>query len=146
MTPSEIVASALAEREIEHHRFGDDVFVLSLRGERKLTIPVTLFLRDRTLVVESFFMRAPAENREALYRMLLARNVRARSVHFALGDHGDVYLVGMVPLVAVSDDSIDAVLAEVLTTSDETFDAAIAVGFETYLALDLAWRARQRPS
>lgn len=145
MRPSEIIAAALADREIEHQRFGDDVYILSLRGERKLTIPVTLFVRDRTLVVESFFLRAPAENREALYRMLLARNVRARFVHFALGDHGDVYLVGTLPLEAVTDETIDAVLAEVLTTADEMFDPAIAVGFETYLARDLAWRAR-RPS
>lgn len=139
----EILETTLSERDIPFQRLGHDVFIASLAGERKMTIPVAIFIRDRTLVVESFFMRRPAENHEGVYRMLLARNVRARLIHFALGDHDDVYLVAVLPLEFVTEEILDALLGELLTTADEMFDAAIAIGFESYLARDLAWRAKQ---
>lgn len=139
------VAAALDAAGAPHARVTEDVFALTLRGERKHSIPAILVVRDRTLVIESFFMRAPVENHAAAYRMLLQRNARAQAVHFALGESGDVYLVGQMPLATVNDDAIDRLLGEILVTADEMFDAAIAVGFATYLARDLAWRERSAP-
>lgn len=139
-----IIAAYLDATGIPYQRVGRDLFALSLSGERKKTIPVVLFARERTLVVECFFMRSPLENREAAYRLLLARNARQRSVHFALGERDDVYLVGTLGIATLDAQTIDELLGEILTTADEMFDAALAIGFETYLAHDLAWRERQR--
>jgi hypothetical protein len=140
---ADLIAGYLSAQEIPHARVGEDLFVFQLRGERKLTIPVTMFVRDRSVVVESFFMRNPIERHADVYRALLQRNVRARAVHFALGDQGDIYLVGTVSSARLDEHALDELVGEILTTADEMFDHAIATGFATYLERDLAWRARQ---
>lgn len=63
----------LAEAGIQAERLDDGRWFLVLAGERKLGIGVHLQVGDRTMRVESFFMRAPEERRERVYRDLLLR-------------------------------------------------------------------------
>ncbi len=62
------------------------------------------------MLVEAFFCRQPDENHGRFYRYLLERNGRMYGVHFAVDDVGDVYLVGRLPLAAVSTPESDRVL------------------------------------
>ena len=55
-----------------------------------------LAVGDRTLRVESFFMRAPEEQRERLYRDLLLRQATSYVLRFTLDEAGDLFLVGQV--------------------------------------------------
>lgn len=137
------IESYLAEHDITHQRVTDNDWAVQLRGEKKLSITVLLALRERTLQIESFFIRRPAENHADLYRLLLRRNMRIYGVRFALDDLGDVYLVGRFPVETVTEDELDRVLGAVLTHSDELFMPAIEIGFASYLKRDLAWRAAQ---
>ena len=59
-------------------------------------------MEDRARRVEAFFCRPPGENHGRFYRYLLERNGRMYGVHFAVDGVGDVYLVGRLPLAAVS--------------------------------------------
>ena len=137
------ITSYLDERDIRYERVGSSDWAIQLRGEKKLSITVLFALRERTLQVESFFIRRPAENHADLYRLLLRTNVRIYGVRFALDDIGDVYLVGRFPVESVTDEELDRVLGAIFSISDELFMPAIEIGFESYLKRDMAWRAAQ---
>ncbi len=139
----ETIEAYLSERDIRYERVSDADWAIQLHGEKKLSITVLFALRERTLQVESFFIRRPAENHADLYRLLLRTNMRLYGVRFAVDDLGDVYLVGRFPIEAVSDEELDRVLGAILQTSDELFMPAIEIGFASYLKRDLAWRAAQ---
>lgn len=144
--PAGIIDSYLRDREIRHERPSGSGWVLQLKGEKKHSITVILALRERTLALESFFMRRPAENHAEVYGMFLRANMRTYGIRFALDDMGDVFIVTRLPLQAITEDELDRLLGAVLTTSDEMFMPAIEVGFASYLARDLAWRAAQTPT
>ena len=140
---AEVIERYLRDREIRFERSSQSDWVLQLHGEKKHSITVLLALRERTLALESFFMRRPAENHADVYAMLLRANMRAYGIRFALDDIGDIFIVTRLALDAVTEDELDGLLGSVLTTADEMFMPAIEVGFASYLARDLAWRAAQ---
>jgi len=140
---AEVIDRYLAERAIRYQRVSESDWAIQLNGEKKLSITVLLALRERTLAVESFFIRRPAENHAEMYRVLLRANMRIYGVRFGVDDIGDVYLAGRFPVEAVTDVELDRLLGSILTVSDEMFMPAIEVGFATYLARDMAWRAAQ---
>ena len=113
-----------------------------LAGEHKRSVAVTLSIGDHTLTVQSFFVRAPDEDRERVYELLLRRHLRSYTLRFALHPDGDILLVGLLPLVAVSDEELDRMLGQLLTVADETFDEALRLGFASYISREQAWRAR----
>jgi len=123
-----------AERE-------DGRWTVLLHGERKRTLGVTLSLGDHTLIAQSFFMRAPDEDAAAVYALLLRRNLRSYTLRFALHPDGDVLLVGVVPLEAVTDVELDRLLGQLLAVADDTFDEALRLGFAGYIEREQAWRS-----
>jgi hypothetical protein len=114
---------------------------IMLRGEHKRTVAVTLSIGDHTLIAQSFFMRAPDEDTAAVYALLLRRNLRSYTVRFALHPDGDVLLVGVVPVEAVTEVELDRVLGQLLAVADDTFDEALRLGFAGYIAREQAWRS-----
>jgi hypothetical protein len=140
---AEIIESYLADRDVHNQRVSPSDWAIQLKGEKKLSITVLFALRERTLAIESFFIRRPAENHADLYAMLLRANMRLYGVRFGIDDIGDVYLAARVPVDSVTDEELDRILGSILVTSDEMFMPAIEVGFASYLQRDLAWRAAQ---
>lgn len=119
-----------------------DTWRTVLAGERKRTVPVQLSLGEHTLTGASFFVRAPDENAAEVYGLLLHRNLRTYLWRFALDDAGDIWLVAVVPLHAVTTDEVDRLLGQLLVAADETFDTALRAGFGTYIAAEQAWREK----
>lgn len=145
MTPAEacsLIEAFLAHNQIKHERLGDERLFAMVRGERKLTIPVAVATTADAVLFESFFMRRPMENQAAFYELLMRRNMRAPGVVFALDHEGDVYLVGRIPLSALSEDELDRLFGALLTEADGMFMPAIEIGFASYLAADMNWRAK----
>lgn len=138
----EVVAAFLEDAGIEHVRTGPASWAGMLRGERKHTIPISLTIRGDVLHVESFFMRRPQENLDRFYALLLRRNARAYGIAFTLDGIGDVYLVGQRSADGLTAAELDRIVGSILTEADGLFDAAIELGFESYLAADRAWRER----
>ncbi|WP_370328337.1 YbjN domain-containing protein [Euzebya sp.] len=131
-----------AQEGLEVEQVGDDAWVTVLAGENKRTIGMYLSVGDRTLIVESHFMRAPDENAERLYGLLLARNQRSYVLRFCVYDSGDIVLVGVVPVAAVTVEEVDRIAGALLTTADETYNAALRLGFTAYIEREQAWRER----
>lgn len=121
-------------------------FVVVLPGERKLRTSVSLLVGDHSLSLSAFVIRHPDENVDRVHRWLLTRNTRLRGIAYALDAAGDVYLVGRLPLVAVTPDTVDRMLGAVLETSDSAFNDLLAMGFLTSMRKEWAWRVSRGES
>jgi hypothetical protein len=151
MTPAQARAAAatgaaLAGLGLDAESPEPGSYLVRLAGQRKLATMTWLIVGAHSLLVEAFFCRQPDENHDRFYRYLLERNGRMYGVHFAVDQQGDVYLVGRLPLTAVSADEIDRVLGCVLTYSDENFNPALSIGFASSIRKEWAWRVKRGES
>jgi hypothetical protein len=142
----EVIRAALDEREVRYERTAPGSFLVTLPGEHKLGTMCWLVVGDHALLVEAFVMRHADENRERLYDFLLQRNARMYGVAFSLDRNGDVYLVGRLPLAAVSAEEVDRLLGAVLSYADENFDTMLEIGFGSSIRREWDWRVKRGES
>ena len=145
MTPDGL-AAALAELGVDAVREGDDAFLVTLAGERRHRTLVWLVVGAHHLLVESFVCRAPDENHEQVYRFLLQRNAKLRSVAYALDQVGDIHLVGRLGGEGLTVDELDTVLGVVLETADADFNSILERGFAAAIRREWAWRTSRGDS
>jgi hypothetical protein len=136
------IEAFLADTSLRAERLDEGRWFLVLTGERKLGIGVHLQVGDRTLRVESFFMRAPEEQHGRLFRDLLLRQASSYVLRFTLDENGDLFVVGLVPLLAVTPQEVDRVVGSILELCDSAYLPSVEIGFASSLAAERAWRAR----
>ena len=141
-----VIVSTLDDRGVEWEATGPYSVVATLPGTRKLKTLCNLIVGDHALRVEAFVMRQPDENRLELWTYLLRRNARLYGVAFSIDEHGDIYLMGRLPLHAITPEEIDRILGAVLTYSDESFDAMLEIGFGSAIRREWAWRVARGES
>lgn len=141
-----VIEAALETMDVPVQRDGGDAFLITLPGERRHRTLVWFIVGAHELLIESFVCRKPDENLEGVYRFLLQRNAKLRTVAYALDGVGDIHLVGRVPLAAVTADEINTVLGVVLTASDEDFNAILERGFASAIRREWAWRTSRGDS
>jgi hypothetical protein len=115
-------------------------FAVQLPGERKQRTVCSLAVGDHSLLVNAFVARCPDENHEAVWRWLLERNSRLYGVAFSVDGAGDIYLVGRMPLSAVTPAEIDRLLGVVLEAADSSFNTILELGFASSIAREWEWR------
>jgi hypothetical protein len=135
-----VLAAALDEAELTYERTEPGSYLVRLPGQHKLATLCWLVVGDHSLLVEAFVMRRPDENREQVYDYLLRRTARTYGVHFSVDRNGDLYLVGHLPLAAVTGDEVDRLLGCVLTYADDSFDTLLEIGFASAIRREWAWR------
>ena len=121
-------------------------YLVKLPGQHKLQTMAWLIAGAHSLHVEAFFCRQPDESHAAFYRFLLERNARMYGVHFAVDPTGDVYLVGRLPLDAISMAEVDRLLGCILSYADDTFDQALMIGFASAIKKEYDWRVKRGES
>jgi hypothetical protein len=121
-------------------------YLIRLPGEHKLQTLAWLIAGAHSLHVEAFFCRQPDESHAAFYRFLLEHNARMYGVHFAVDPTGDVYLVGRLPLEAISAAEVDRLLGCLLSYADDTFDQALMIGFASAIKKEYEWRVKRGES
>ncbi|MDQ1484715.1 MAG: hypothetical protein QOJ62_408 [Actinomycetota bacterium] len=141
-----VIRATLEDRQVPYDEVGESSYVVRLEGTHRMLTAVRLVIGDQSLLVEAFFVRRPDENAAEFYRFLLERNGRMYGVHFAIDSRGDVYLIGRLPLLAVTPDEIDRLLGCVLTYADDTFDTALEIGFADSIRREWHWRASRNES
>jgi hypothetical protein len=141
-----VVADALAEAGLDVHSPGEGQFFVTLPGTHKLATNCWLVLGRHSLLVEAFVVRRPDENVEDFQRFLLRRNARMYAVAFAQDELGDVYLVGRLPLHAVTAAEVDRLLGAVLQYADEAFDPLLEIGFASSIRREWQWRVKNGES
>jgi hypothetical protein len=142
MAVAEVIAGALAERELQFEQLTPEQFAVQLPGEKRLKTACLLTIGEHALAVEAFVMRAPDENRERVYEWLLQHNARMYAVAWTIDSAGDVYLVGRLPLSAVSAEEIDRGLGCVLEYADGSFNVLLEMGFGSSIRREWAWRVK----
>jgi hypothetical protein len=141
-----VIEAALSGTEARYERPVDGRYVVVLPGTHKLGTTCSLLVGDHTLSVNAFVVRSADENHEAVYRWLLERNARLSGVAFALDRLGDVYLVGRIPLAAVTETVVDSLLGSVLDAADSSFDTLLELGFAGSIRREWAWRLKRGES
>lgn len=137
---ADVIARTLADLDLEHQKVADDHFVAELPGTRRLKTTCHLKLSPHSLQISAFVMRHPDEAFEDLWAYLLTKNARSYSVSWAIDKVGDVYLMGRLPLIAVTADEIDRVLGTVLQMADDNFNPMLEIGFRSAIAREWKWR------
>ena len=111
-----------------------------LPGEHKLRTTCSLVVGDHSLSVNAFVARHPDENSAAVHAWLLERNRRLFAVAYAIDQLGDIYLVGRIPIAAVTDAVLDQVVGAVLDEADGSFNTILALGFRSSIEKEGRWR------
>jgi hypothetical protein len=144
--PADVIRTVLQEAELDFAEPQPEQFFVKLPGTHKLFTNCWLVVGRHGLLVEAFVCRKPDENHEEFYAFLLRRNAKTFAVSFALDKAGDVYLVGRLPLSAVTPADVDTLLGSVLQYADETFDLLLEIGFASSIKREWAWRQRRGES
>ena len=142
----ETLKAALDEAGLDYTSPGEGQFFVVLPGTHKLATNAWLVAGKHSLLVEAFVVRKPDENVEQFHRFLLRRNARMYAVAFCVDAAGDVYLVGRLPLHAVTADEVDRLLGAVLQYADESFDPLLEIGFASSIRREWAWRQKNGES
>ncbi|MEU1533228.1 YbjN domain-containing protein [Streptomyces fagopyri] len=141
-----IVERTLTEAELEWESPATGSYVVKLPGTRKLSTTVSLIVGKHSLSLNAFVVRHPDENEEGVHRWLLERNLKLYGVSYAVDSLGDVYLVGKLPLAAVTPDEIDRLLGSVLEAADGSFNTLLELGFASAIRKEYAWRVSRGES
>ena len=136
----DVIRQTLTERELEFERVDEGAYFVPLKGDHKLQTMTWLVVGDHSLLIEAFFVRRPDENADEFYKFLLGRNGRMYGMAFSVDQLGDVFIVGHLPLGAVTPEEIDRLLGCMLTYADDNFDRALELGFATSIRKEWAWR------
>lgn len=124
---------------LEYEAAGD-VYTVILPGEHKLRTTCSLVLGAHSLAINAFVARHPDENTAGVHRWLLERNRRLFAIAYAIDHLGDIYLVGRIPVAAVTPDLLDAVLGAVLSEADGSFNTILSLGFRSSIEREWRWR------
>lgn len=145
-TAGRVIEDTLREAGLDYESPAPGTYVVSLPGTRKLSTTCQLIVGRHSLSVNAFVIRHPDENEAGVHRWLLERNTRLYGVGFAVDRLGDIYLVGRLPLAAVTPEELDRVLGTVLETADGSFNTLLELGFATAIRKEYAWRTSRGES
>ncbi len=127
--------TALAEIDavaaVERGDIAQPFWYVRIDGESKQHFSAQYTLGQRTLVVESYFMPEPEENREAVFEQLLTRNRSMHPLQFVIGGENAIYLRGQVDNRHVDVDVVDRMLAAVYDYTEQYFVPAMRLGYES---------------
>ncbi|GHF46183.1 hypothetical protein GCM10010218_29270 [Streptomyces mashuensis] len=143
---AELIEKALRDAGLTWESPSEGTYVVTLPGTRKLSTTVSLVVGNHSLSVNAFVVRRPDENHEAVYRWLLERNTRLYGVAYAVDRLGDIYLVGRLPLAAVTAEEIDRILGVILENADGSFNTLLEMGFAESIRKEYAWRVARGES
>ncbi|MCX5132372.1 YbjN domain-containing protein [Streptomyces sp. NPDC060011] len=141
-----IIEQVLTEAELEWESPAAGSYVVKLPGTRKLSTTVSLIVGKHSLSLNAFVVRHPDENHAAVHRWLLERNLKLYGVSYAVDSLGDVYLVGKLPLAAVTPEEVDRLLGSVLEAADGSFNTLLELGFASAIRKEYDWRVSRGES
>ncbi len=141
-----VIEETLADLELDYEHPRDGAFLVKLPGEHKLQTMTWVVVQDFSLLVEAFFMRKPENDPAAVNAWLLGRNAHMYGLAYSIDQLGDIYIVGRLPLCAVTPEELDRLLGCMLRYSDEAFDTAVALGYADSIRREWAWRIKRGES
>ena len=144
--PRIIIEEFLESHDLDFEKSSANTFLVTLPGEKKLQTHCALIVGDNSLSINAFVIRKPDENADKVHEWLLTKNASMYAVTYAINELGDIFLVGRLPLPAVTDVEIDRILGAVLQYSDSSFNPLLELGFASSIRREWAWRVSRGES
>ena len=135
-----VIDDFLQSHDLDYDQKDEATYLITLPGQTKQQTHCALIVGDHSLSINAFVIRKPDENKVGVYEYLLKKNAAMYSVAFAVNELGDIYLVGRLPLDAVTEREIDRILGEVLQYADSSFNPLLELGFSSAIRREWAWR------
>ena len=120
-----VIDDFLQSHDLDYDQKDETTYLITLPGQTKQQTHCALVVGDHSLSINAFVIRKPDENKVGVYEYLLKKNAAMYSVAFAVNELGDIYLVGRLPLDAVTEREIDRILGEVLQYADSSFNPCL---------------------
>ena len=146
LDPLAVIDDFLESHDLDFEKSGENTYLITLPGEKKLQTHCALIVGDNSLGINAFVIRKPDENADKVHEWLLTKNASMYAVTFAINELGDIFLVGRLPLSAVTDIEIDRILGAVLQYSDSSFNTLLELGFASAIRREWAWRVSRGES
>ncbi|KPI10218.1 Sensory transduction regulator [Actinobacteria bacterium OK074] len=143
---AQVIEGVLKDTEVEWESPEQGNYVVKLPGTRKLSTTLSLIVGRHSLSLNAFVIRHPDENEAGVHRWLLERNLRLYGVAYAVDRLGDVYLVGKLPLAAVTAEEVDRLFGSVLEAADGGFNTLLELGFASAIRREYTWRVSRGES
>ena len=143
---AEVIEDFLQSHDIDFERSNEKTFLLTLPGEKKLQTHCALILGDHSLSINAFVIRKPDDNEAMVHHWCMSKNASMYSIAFAINELGDIYLVGRLPISAVTAEELDKVIGAVLQYSDASFNPLLELGFANAIRREWAWRVTRGES
>ena len=144
--PRAIIEEFLDSHDLEFESKDENTFLITLPGEKKLETHCALIVGQHSLSINAFVIRKPDDNQDGVHAWCMRKNASMYGVAFATTDLGDIFLVGRLPLPAVSNQEIDRLLGAVLQYSDSAFNPLLELGFSSAIRREWAWRVSRGES
>ncbi|CAB4659398.1 MAG: YbjN domain-containing protein [Actinobacteria bacterium] len=144
--PRAIIEEFLDSHDLEFESKDENTFLITLPGEKKLETHCALIVGQHSLSINAFVIRKPDDNQDGVHAWCMRKNASMYGVAFATNDLGDIFLVGRLPLPAVSNQEIDRLLGAVLQYSDSAFNPLLELGFSSAIRREWAWRVSRGES
>lgn len=147
INPIAVIEEFLESHDLDYdHNIGnrgEDRFFIILPGEKKLQTLCALIVGERAITISAFVIRKPEENSAKVHEWLLQKNSEIApqsGIAFAVNDLGDIFLLGRLPALNITEVEIDRVLGAILQISDSSFNTLIELGFADSVRREAAWR------
>lgn len=125
-----LIARYLEEIGVPADRRGAREWSVSVPCTKRGSVGVLLMVRERSLGLRAFVMRAPDRDRPGVWERLLGKNLVTRDWRFGIDADGDVYAVADAPLAGLDGDALDGLLGALSTLIDETYESLVRTGFD----------------
>lgn len=129
LTLEEFEAILRAQEHAEVESLGEGSWLVSMPGEVRQRVNVATVLRADRVSFYFFMVRGPRDNREALYRLLLRKNLRSFAMKYALDADGDVWLVAELPRSGFDGEELDRVLGVIYQEAESAFESLVHLGY-----------------
>ena len=138
-----VLLDVLSEIGVPFERVEAGAYVVELHGARRPRTLVWLLAGEHAVGVEAFVVHViEVQDTAPLHRHLLARNLRRRTVHYAVDDVGDVFLTGSLAHASLDVAGVDRVLGEVLQALEDDQAALLSLAYGDRLERDPALAAK----
>jgi hypothetical protein len=144
--PRIIIEEFLESHDLEYEKKDFNTFLITLPGEKKLQTHCALVVGDHSLSINAFVIRKPDDNEAGVHAWCMAKNASLYGIAFAINELHDIFLVGRLPISAVTDREIDRLVGAVLQASDSSFNPLLEIGFANAIRREWAWRVSRGES
>jgi len=104
-------------------------WLVSMEGRVRQRINVAVALRPDRVSFYFFMVRAPRENHQDVYRLLLRKNLRTFAMKYCLDADDDVWLVAELPRHGFDAGELDRILGVFYQESESAFEALVHLSY-----------------